>query len=289
MEITLSLNYPFTNPVSSGQYSAQQGMKKCHYPRKQVFGQCTLYLADCRVVLPTLQPVSHIITDPPYEEEAHTKGRRLLGKQKNGTRTVEYGALNFDPITAELRRSFCHEAKRLSPGWILAFCQAEAIAEWRASLVEAGCKWKRAMIWLKPDGAPQFTGDRPGMGYESISAAWGGAGRSSWNGGGRHGIFTHPQRENNNPKEHMTQKPVGLMCELISLFTNPGDIVLDPFMGSGTTGVACMKLERQFIGVEIDEQSFETACERMEVTYNQPTMFFAQPVRAEQVRLSLTD
>src|ERR1700733_5611428 len=110
------------------------------YLRKEVIGDCILLLGDCRDILPTLDAVSHIITDPPYEEEAHTKGRRLLGKQTNGSRTVEYGALDFAPITDELRTDFCREAKRLSSGWVLAFCQAEAIAAWRDAMVDAGCK-----------------------------------------------------------------------------------------------------------------------------------------------------
>lgn len=255
------------------------------YRRKEAIGNATLFLADCRDILPMLEPVNHIITDPPYEKEAHSKGRRLLGKQRNGNRTVEYGALNFDPITSELRHTFCREARRLSSGWILAFCQAEAIADWREAFVEAECKWKRAMIWRKPDGPPQFTGDRPGMGYESIATAWGGDQRSSWNGGGRHGVFVHPQRDDNNPKQHMTQKPISLMCELVSLFTDHQDIVLDPFMGSGTTGVACARLQRRFIGIEIEESFFEIARQRIEDAYAQPSLFSEQAPQMMQESL----
>src|SRR5664280_1865845 len=73
------------------------------YRRKEVIGDCTLYFGDCLDILPALEPVSHIICDPPYEQEAHTKGRRLLGKQRNGERTVEYGALDFGDLTNEVR------------------------------------------------------------------------------------------------------------------------------------------------------------------------------------------
>jgi len=243
------------------------------YRRKEVIGSCELYLANCVDLLPHIGPVDHCITDPPYEEEAHTKGRRLLGKQRNGNRTVEYGALDFEPIAENLRKTFASQVKVICSGWVLAFCQAEAIGEWRAVLTEAGCKWKRAMIWTKPDGAPQFTGDRPGMGYESIAAAWAGEGRSSWNGGGRHGVFVHAQRDDNLPKQHMTQKPIRLMLELVNLFTDPGETVLDPFMGSGTTLVACSKLGRRGIGVEISEQYFDIAVKRVRDGYAQPSLF----------------
>jgi site-specific DNA-methyltransferase (adenine-specific) len=243
------------------------------YKRKEIIGSCALYLADFRTALPTLDSCNHCITDPPYEEEAHTKGRRLLGKQRNGNRTVEYGALDFAAITDDLRGAFCKEMARICSGWILAFCQAEAVGEWRDSLVDAGCKYRRSMIWRKPDGPPQFTGDRPGMGYESIVAAWAGEGRSIWNGGGKHGVFEHPQRDNNNPKKHMTQKPIRLMLELVSLFTNPGETVIDPFMGSGTTLVACAKSHRRGIGIEMEEGYFDIACQRVRDAYAQPDMF----------------
>lgn len=119
--------------------------------KKEVIGDCTLYLGDCRDILSELEMVDHVITDPPYEEEAHKKGRRLLGKQRNGNRTVEYAELDFDPISMNLRKEFCEKIK--VSGWILAFCQAEAIATYRENLINAGYLWKRAMVWIKPDGA----------------------------------------------------------------------------------------------------------------------------------------
>ena len=211
--------------------------------------------------------------DPPYEKEAHAKGRRLLGAQKNGKRTVEYGELDFDPMTEELRTSVSASAGGLCNGWMLVFCQAEAVSKWRSAHELAGGKYKRACVWIKPDGPPQFTGDRPGMGYETIVASWFGAGRSKWNGGGRHGVFTHPQRDNNNPKVHMTQKPIRLMNELVYLFSNPFSTILDPVMGSATTGVAALNLNRKFIGIEIDPAKFDIACERIENALRQERLF----------------
>lgn len=250
--------------------------------RKEVIGHCELYLGDCLEVLPLIEraegpllgePTVHVITDPPYEAEAHTHGRRLLGKQTNGKRTVEYGALDFGCITEETRRKVSALCVERCSGWFLAFCQAEAVASWRDAHLDAGAVYKRAMVWIKPDGAPQFTGDRPGMGYESIVASWCGGGRSSWNGGGRHGVFRHPHRDDNNKKLHPTQKPIALMKELVTLFSRKDDLVIDPFMGSGTTGVACAKTDRRFIGIELDEKHFETACKRIDDAYRQADMF----------------
>lgn len=253
--------------------------------RPVIIGGATLYLGDCTEVLPLIGKVNAVITDPPYEEEAHNKGRRLLGKQTNGERTVEYGALDFERITEEVRDTVSSLCVERCEGWFLAFCQAEAVRAWRIAHEAAGAKYKRACVWLKPDGAPQFTGDRPGMGYESIVASWCGAGRSRWNGGGRHGVFSHANRDSNHPKEHMTQKPIALMAELTQLFTNVGDIVLDPFMGSGTTGVAAAQLARKFIGIERDERYFEIACKRIERAFAQGQLFAPEPVKQVQESL----
>lgn len=218
----------------------------------------TVYLADCLDVLPTLGAVDHVITDPPYEAEAHTQGRRAGGA--NGV-AVER-PLDFEGITPELRAAVGAECARLVGGWILVFCQVEAAMLWRDALFPA--RYFRTQIWRKPDGAPQFTGDRPGMGYESIVTCWNSHTRSRWNGGGRHGCYDHPR--SNGASGHLTEKPLPLMLELVSLFTDPGDLILDPFMGSGTTLVAAKQLGRRAIGIELEERWAEAAVKRLEGT-----------------------
>lgn len=243
--------------------------------REEKFDKHTLYCGDCVDVMEMFDNdfFNCVITDPPYEKEAHTKGRRLLGKQTGGARTVEYGELDFDKIDDEMRNISSFHMVRLSQKWLICFCQAEAVQVWRESHEAAGAKYKRAMVWIKPDGAPQFTGDRPGMGYESMVASWCGDGRSKWNGGGKHGVFTHSQRDGNFKKEHLTQKPIALMNELVHLFTDEDDVILDPFMGSGTTGVACLNLNRRFVGVEKNEKYFDVACKRFENSMKQQRLF----------------
>ena len=214
-------------------------------------------------VLPTLpdKSVAHVITDPPYELDAHTNGRRVLF---NGHRArVEAAPLSFSMITEEERAWFASEATRLSSGWVLAFCQIEAVGKWRERFEEAGAKWRRGCVWVK-GGMPQLTGDRPAAGCEAAALAWVGSGRSRWNGGGRSGVWTHGhQSDGPNARVHETQKPESLMLELVELFTDPGDIVLDPFCGSGTTGVACLRLGRRFIGIEKDAKYAAVARERL--------------------------
>ena len=69
------------------------------------------------------------------------------------------------------------------------------------------------------------------------------------------------------------------MAEIVSLFTQPGDTVLDPFMGSGSTGIACLKTGRKFIGIELDNRYFDRACTRIEQFTRQPDMFLKPPLR----------
>ena len=216
--------------------------------------------------------VDHVITDPPYEVEAHTKERRTLkdATQKRGAvntgevRRID-GTLSFDAIDMNTREAAADEFFRLSRRWSVVFCQIEAIAVWRGALVSAGLEWIRGGIWRKPDGMPQFTGDRPGQGFESIAIAHP-AGRKRWNGGGRHAVWTVPLDHSHGgggKSGHPTMKPIALMLALIADFTDPDDIVLDPFCGSASTGVAALRMGRRFIGCELKPEYAALSRERL--------------------------
>lgn len=240
---------------------------------------------DNRDVLPTLpdKSVTHVITDPPYEAEAHSLGRRQKAHDPNGkrdaagwTHKIISAPLPFPAITHIDRQMTGLAIGRLACRWVAVFCQVEATQKWAADLESGGAGYVRTGIWVKPDGQPQFSGDRPGVGYESIVFAHP-KGRKKWNGGGRVGVFTHNKQESADSRhgvEHPTRKPIALMLELVELFTDPGDIVLDPFCGSGTTGVACLRLGRRFIGVEMDSKYAALALDRL---------------KAESVGLNLRD
>ena len=215
----------------------------------------TIFNADCRDVLPTLERVDHVITDPPFEAEAHTLGRR---QSVDGVVTDR--PLDFTPIDEATRFRAGGEIARLANGWILVFCQVEAAMTWRDALCPPA-RYMRTQIWRKNDGAPQFTGDRPGMGYESIVTCWAGEGRSRWNGGGKHGCYDYLTVRGGTG--HLTEKPLPLMRELVSLFTDPGNLILDPFMGSGTTLRAAKDLGRRAIGIELEEKWCEVAAKRL--------------------------
>ncbi len=206
-----------------------------------------------------LAPVQLILTDPPFEDEAHTLQRRV----KRGGGILKIEALPFSPMNTFDRQLFASELARLSEAWVLTFCQIESAPFWRASYEQGGLIYKRTCIWVKPDGMPQYSGDRPGMGYETFLAMHSNK-ASHWNGGGHHGVWIINKNENGGqPNEHPTQKPLRLMKELIDDFSQIGDTILDPFMGSGTTLRAAKDLGRRAIGIEIKEKYCAIAVERL--------------------------
>lgn len=243
----------------------------------------TLYLGDCRDVLATLGAVDSILTDPPFEKEAHTAIRRTQKSIKSGVAD----ALDFIAITEELRSVLPQFALQNCEGWFLAFCQVEAVSTWRDAMEVAGLKYKRGMAWVKPDSSPQFNGQGPAQGYECIASAWCGKGISRWNAGGKRGVYTHNTNGVGRHGVHPTEKPISLMSEIVADFTDVGGLVCDPFMGSGTTGVASVRLGRRFVGIEQDPKYFEIAVERIAKALAAPDMFITSPKPAKQEALQL--
>lgn len=244
-------------------------------------GRVTLYCGDSRRLLPKLGPVSHVLTDPPYEAHMHAAKREK--KAYGAKRRIRIdGHANPKPVNFAsidgLREVMVPPLVSACEGWLIAFCTPEGIAAWRDAIEAAKANYKRACFWFKPDSAPQFNGQGPAMAVEAFVTAWCGRGYSQWNGGGRRNLFTHPTNASDRDGRHPTEKPIALMLELLELFTNEDDLVLDPFMGSGSTGVACVRRGRRFIGIEKDPEYFAIACERTAKAIEQPD-FFVQAER----------
>lgn len=212
-------------------------------------------------VLPGLsaQSVAHTITDAPYSEQTHGGARTLWrkgarwrrpGKQEAASRI----AIDFAPLD-DVR--WFLEALRVTRRWAMSFCELEQLGEYRAV---AGDAWVRAQVWHRTDGTPQLSGDRPAQGAEGIATAHGPE-RIRWNCRGRRGVWSYGVERVD--RRHPTQKPLDMMIDLIASFTDEDDVVVDPFMGSATTGAACYRLRRRFIGIERDAGHFATGLARM--------------------------
>jgi site-specific DNA-methyltransferase (adenine-specific) len=211
-----------------------------------IIGNATLYLGDCRDVLPTLGRDVVIVSDPPYgmgwKTPVSTK------RPKSGWSVVGDDA-PFDP----------------SP--LLSFPCILWGANHYASRLTDSAGW---LVWDKRCGMP--SNDQSDC--EMAFCNFGGSARmfrKTWNGGGSLLAENGPDRA-----IHPTQKPVTLMRWCLG-FVPEGKTVVDPYMGSGSTGVAAIQMGRDFIGIEIDPEHFATACRRIEEAQKQSDLFIEAP------------
>lgn len=234
------------------------------YTQKVVIGDATLLLGDCMDILPTLGKVDAVITDPPYDAITHDKHLSTAADRQE----LGFAALTADQFQ-KLNDSLVSKAER----WVLMTCATS-----HALALQGRPDFVRLGIWIKPNGAPQFTGDRPGTGWEAVAILHR-QGKKRWNGGGHHAVWSCPIVSGNHP----TEKPVALVSRWVEQFTDASEIILDPFMGSGTTGVAALQMNRAFIGIERDPAHFATAVKRIEQAHAQGQLFApAQPKQEQQ-------
>lgn len=242
---------------------------------------------DCLEVLPTLpeKSVDHVITDPPYSERVHSKSRAGARKEPlrdgNGNlsrcaidREVDFG---FAHITQDQREAIADHCERAVRRWSLAFCDVESSHLWVGAFTSAGLDYCRTGAWIKVGGTPQFTGDRPGTGFEAVVIVHR-KGKKRWNGGGSLGVWTHltcidrGSAPGTAERFHPTQKPLSLMTELVELFTDADELILDPFAGSAACGVASLRLGRRFIGIERDAKYAELSRQRLRAEQSHSTL-----------------
>ena len=212
-------------------------------------GAAILYCGESELVIRHLQPVAAVITDPPYAGRTHrnakTNKKGATGKQ----------LVTFDAFTDEQFTAAAQSWLEVAEGWCVATCDMH-----HGRLLYDWPQYVRRGIWVKKNPVPQMTGDRPGQGHEEIAILHAGKRRKRWNRGGRPGTWITPVC---NKASVPTEKPLALLRDLVSDFTAPGEIVLDPLAGSGTTGAACLELGRQFIGIERDPHRFAIAVKRL--------------------------
>ncbi len=237
--------------------------------RVEVIGGQTLINADCLQIMPKLGAVGHVICDPPYEASLHAAKAHPSNLRKDAG--PELKEINFDAIDP-IRETVVASASEICKGWFIAFCTVEGVWKWADAINASRMKYKRACVWIKPDSTPQLNGQGPAQGAECFVTAWAGKGHARWNAGGKRGVYTHLVNPSDRSGLHPTEKPWRLFADLLRDFTNPGETILDPFMGSGTTLVACQKMGRQGIGIEIDEDYWTIACRRVEEASRQPDL-----------------
>lgn len=182
-----------------------------------------------------------MIVDPPYSDAVH-RNAVSTGTGGAGPRKRDLG---FEALTPELFARLCQYAAQVRR-WSAIFCDIESVGVWRRGLTDAGAEYVRAVPWVRWT-QPQISGDRPPSGCEMVVLAHA-PGRKRWNGPGS---LTHfHQKCLRGSGKHPTEKPLDLMLALVSYLSDPGEAVLDPCAGSGTTVLGARLLDREALGLE---------------------------------------
>lgn len=204
---------------------------------------CTIYHGDCRELLPLIEPVDLVLTDPPYGIALDTDSRRFSGGTKGhiGKHGNRVGSADGRPITGD--------AEPFDPAFLVGFGKWQVVWGWNnfPDKLPAGT----CLVWLKR--------------YDEAFGSFLSDAETAWMSKG-HGVYCRRDLSNNaiaNDRVHPTQKPVSLMRWCVEFFPQARTI-LDPFMGSGTTLRAAKDLGRKAIGIEIEERYCEIAAKRLE-------------------------
>lgn len=218
--------------------------------REEIIGDCRLILGDCRDVLPSIERVDAVITDPPYGIGEHGGGFR----GRKGQNIKVHENLGWDKSRPD------PEIFRM----ILDVAPMQIIwgGNYFADLLPPSKGW---LYWQKLMGGDFADGE---LAWTSRDKA----------------LREFTKCPKGQGAEHPTQKPVSLMEWCIGFLPQAVNI-LDPFMGSGTTGVACVNLGLKFIGIEREPKYFDIACRRIEQAYSQPRLFADDSPKAEQEKL----
>ena len=221
-------------------------------------GDCTLYLGDCLKVMPDLGRLDAVVTDPPYGMAFRSNYR----KQRHALIANDYGPQHL---------KFACEIEAQHSSYV--FCRWD-------NLIDVP-KPRSAITWVKTNGS---MGDLAHEHSRQTEMCLFYPGPNHYFPNGRPSDVVNAAKTGNI--HHPTEKPVALLEKVLGWTAGN---VLDPFMGSGTTGVACVKLGRKFTGIELDPDYFEIACRRIEEAYRQPDMFVPAPETPVQMDMLAED
>ena len=225
-------------------------------------GDATLYLGDCLEILPTLEGVDAVVTDPPYGTEELGGG---YGRRQNHDPNGRHGArIQNDTDLRVLAGIAEWSSLVLDDGWLIAFCGPRRRSEATKILENSGWESFGEYVWDK---------GRPGLGYTirySHETALVNRRGSPYRADPLLSVCRWPPVSS---PVHPHEKPTESLLPLVLFSTPVGGVVIDPSMGVGTTGVACANLGRRFIGIEIEPKYFDIACKRIEDAYKQPRLF----------------
>lgn len=220
---------------------------------KEIIGDCTLYQADCADIMPTLGRFDACITDPPYGIGIDGQRQAINGK-KSDRKGYEFKGWDTERPADIIKLLSKMDCIKIIWG-----------GNYFADLLQAGNKW---LVWDKGQRIQQSDCE---LAYTNLHGAL--------------RVFTLNRTAlQQDGAVHPTQKPLALMKWCLTHVPN-AKTILDPFMGSGTTGVACVQAGLSFTGIERDPEYFDIACKRIEAAYAQPDLFIAPIEKKENAAL----
>lgn len=210
--------------------------------------------------------VDHAIFDPPYSDHVHANARVTPGATTENDRKnpVVERVLGYDALTDDVRDRVLAHCARAVRRWTIAFCDVESAGDWKRAGERAGLDWVRAVPWVKPNAQPNLHG-LPGNACEMLAVMHSPRRAPAWNGGGKARFYDHLVLDRGDSRFHPEQKPLELMEAVVLDFTSPGDLVVDPFAGSGSTLVAAVLHGRRARGWEKDARHAARANARIAV------------------------
>lgn len=226
----------------------------------------TLYHGDAFEALGSMpeRSVDCVITDPPFDARTHgmaRSNRAGKGTSAGGNRVLAGRSdVRFDPFTHDRQLELFSSLGRITRRWVVSNLATDTAFRFETGDGPDGLRVLRIGAWVKTNPMPIISADRPAMGWEPIAYMHRVDVKPEWRGGGRAANFVMPTSQGSG---HPTQKPIDMVRQWVQWFTNPGDLILDPFAGSGTTLRAAADEGRRAIGYELDERFCEIAAKRL--------------------------
>jgi site-specific DNA-methyltransferase (adenine-specific) len=220
-------------------------------------GNATLYHGDCMDILPQLSGADAVITDPPYGI-SYVSARRTQGPTEM-LKNDEEAPVEVVPLLASAIKE---------GGALYLATRFDVSGLWSNAIDASGLSMKTPIYW---DKGNHTSGDLEGdFGAQIEIFMFAHKGRHKLRGRRLSNLWHVPR---DKAGDHPTPKPVVLMERMVAASTDAGGLVIDPFMGSGSTGVACANLQRRFIGIELERRYFDLSCERIDRAHSQGRLF----------------
>jgi DNA modification methylase len=257
------------------------------WKRAELIGGQLLIDGDCREVMAALPKVDAVVCDPPYcsggFSEAGKQAAKGMGLRSETIRDI--GWFVNDNMTSAglcwLMGTVGGWARRCvkTGGTLTAFTDWRMTIQLAPAIEASGWRYQNMLVWAKPS---------PGLGsgfraQHEIALHFSNGTPEYYS--ARMGNVLSSSRVHSTEREHQTQKPVELIGDIVEVVSPVGGTILDPFMGSGTTLVACQRLGRQGIGIELDPGYFDIACRRVQEVVNNPPLFTPAPPKPTQEAL----